>query len=73
MVYKVIKKPLMTQQATQALDSMIGAPIDFEGRSLKNVHKLMKEHRLTDIIRDYNMDNYLFPFKRIINREKSLI
>lgn len=68
-----LKKPLMTQKATQGLDAIIGTPIDFKGRSLKNVHKLMKEHRLTDIIREYNIDEYLFPFKKIINREKKLI
>ena len=68
-----LNKPLLTEESRTNLDNLIGAPIDFEGRSFKNVHKLMIETRLIDIIRDYNMDDYLHPFKKLITREKKLI
>ena len=68
-----LKIPLLTVDAVEGLEEIIGAPIDFEGRSMKNVHKLMSENKLTDIIREHNMDDYLYPFKKIITREKKLI
>jgi len=68
-----LKNPLLTEDAINGLDGIIGAPMDFTDRSLKNVHKLMKIDRLVDIIREHNLDDYLIPYKQIINREKKLI
>ena len=68
-----LKNPLLTSESINNLNELIGGEMDFEGRSLKNVHKLMKVDRLVDIINERNMDDYLIPYKQIINREKKLI
>lgn len=67
-----LKNPLLTEQSIINLESIIEAPMDYEGRSLKNVQLLMRENRITDIIRD-NMDDYLHPFKKLIQRDKKII
>ena len=68
-----LKNPLMTEESIEELDNLIGAPLDFDNRSMKNVHKLMESDKIVDIIREHNMDDYLHPFKKIITREKKLI
>jgi len=68
-----LRKPLLTETSQEELDILFTTPIDPEGRTTKNVIKMMVEDGLTMAIpggRDGYI-NFLQPFLRIIKKEKN--
>ncbi len=68
-----LKHPLLTTKSIENLDKVIDSPIDFESKSMKSVNRLLKEHHLTDLLRRWDLDEFLLPYKQLLNREKKLI
>lgn len=68
-----LKKPLLTPEAVVDLNAMIDAPMDPEGRDMKNVYALIHEHGMTDLMNEAKFSNVFSPFYKIIENEKKLI
>lgn len=69
--YKLVdlKNPFMTKDGTRELELLIEGDLDPEGRSLKNVLSYMEKDGLKKLIGESRYENYLIPFKELINRE----
>jgi 5'-3' exonuclease len=67
-----LKKPLLTEDVIIVLDDLLNLDINPDDRGIKNVYILMKEDGVYDEISKYS-DDYLLPFKKLINREKTII
>ncbi len=65
-----LKKPLITKDAIDNLNLLIDSDLDPNDRGIKNVYKLMKEDGMQEKVKTY-IDEYLLPFKRLIEREKN--
>jgi 5'-3' exonuclease len=66
-----LRKPLLTEESRDGLNLIFDSPIDPEGRTTKNIMKMMLEDGLFTAIpggRDGYI-NYLNPFLRIIRKE----
>jgi 5'-3' exonuclease len=64
-----LKKPLLTDEALENVNNLIDAPIDPEGRSVKNVYSLLKGDGIDKVLGEERFANYLFPFKKLMERE----
>ena len=69
--YKLVdlKNPFMTKDGSRELELLIEGDLDPEGRSLKNVLSYMEKDGLKKLIGESRYENYLIPFKELINRE----
>ncbi len=69
--YKLVdlKNPFMTKDGARELELLIEGDLDPEGRSLKNVLSYMEKDGLKKLIGESRYENYLIPFKELINRE----
>lgn len=69
--YKLVdlKNPFMTNDGARELELLIEGDLDPEGRSLKNVLSYMEKDGLKKLIGESRYENYLIPFKELINRE----
>jgi len=66
-----LKNPLMTEKAIEGLNDLIYGEFDInEDRGIKNVLKLMKKDGLEKTIGSVRYDEYLMPFKQLIERER---
>lgn len=65
-----LKKPMMTDDAIEALELLIDSPIDSSDRDLKNILRYMERDGMDKIIGEYRYSDYLVPFKKLIEREK---
>lgn len=63
--------PLITEEGVKKITELINQPINPEGRSMKNVYALMKRDGLDVRVSNYS-DQYLEPFKKLMEREKKL-
>ena len=64
-----LKKPMITENVIDDLNTIIDSPINPEGRDIKNAYQLMKEDGLDREIY-HNVSDYFLPFKKLIEREK---
>lgn len=69
--YKLVdlKNPFMTKDGARELELLIEGDLDPEGRSLKNVLSYMEKDGIKKLIGETRYENYLIPFKELINRE----
>jgi 5'-3' exonuclease len=69
--YKLVdlKNPFMTKDGARELELLIEGDLDPEGRSLKNVLSYMEKDGVKKLIGETRYENYLIPFKELINRE----
>lgn len=69
--YKLVdlKNPFMTKDGARELELLIEGDLDPEGRSLKNVLSYMEKDGIKKLIGESRYENYLIPFKELINRE----
>lgn len=66
-----LTQPLITNEGIEKINELINLPINPEGRSMKNVYTLMKRDGIDVRINNYN-NEYLLPFKKLMEREKKL-
>lgn len=64
-----LSEPMMTEQGVGRLEAYLDAPLDPEGRGIKNAYILMKEDGIDYIVGDYRYADYLIPFKKLMERE----
>ena len=68
-----LKKPMITNDAIQELEHLIEGTLDSSGRELKNVFMMMKRDGLDKQMGEERFNEYLIPFKKLIDREKLFI
>lgn len=66
-----LKTPLITESGIEAINDLITLPINPEDRSMKNAYFLMKRDGIDVRVINYTED-YLLPFKKLMEREKKL-
>ena len=64
-----LKKPLLSEDAITEMNSMMHAPQDPDGRSFKNLYKLIVEHDITDLMGDTKFSSFFSTFKQLEDRE----
>lgn len=65
-----LKKPLITDNAKEELDAIMYAPIDPDGRSLKNLYRYIIADDITELLDSNKFSTFFSDFKRIENKEK---
>lgn len=65
-----LKKPLLTKDAIELLESLTYAPIDPEGRSYENLYNLILKYDIQSLTDTGKFSNFFSPFERIISKEK---
>lgn len=64
-----LKRPLLTQDGIDELNTLINGVMETENRSLKNVMILMKKDGLEQMIGSTRYPEFLLPFKKLTERE----
>lgn len=64
-----LKNPLLTESAIEEVNELIDNPLS-DDRSIKNVYKMLKDDGIDIMLGESRYDNYLLPFKKLIEREK---
>ena len=67
-----LQTPLLTEEAMDRLGDIRGVPLNPDDRGIKNAYEMMKKDGMAHKIKNYSIE-YLLPFKRLINREISLL
>ena len=74
-IYEVNRKiidlaePLLTEEAKEELDEIHRAPIDPEGRDLKNVYNIIKENQMVEILNENAFGNVFGMYERLKKKE----
>jgi 5'-3' exonuclease len=64
-----LKEPMMTEESLEQLELFLDAPLNPDGRGIKNVYTLMKEDGIDRLIGEHRFAEYLIPFKKLMERE----
>lgn len=64
-----LKKPLLSKEAEEAMESMMYAPQDPEGRSFKNLYQYICEDKITEFMGDTKFATFFAPFRSFADRE----
>ena len=64
-----LENPLLTESAIEEVNELIDNPLS-DDRSIKNVYKMLKDDGIDIMLGESRYDNYLLPFKKLIEREK---
>jgi 5'-3' exonuclease len=67
-----LKKPLMTDDAIELIESFMYAPIDPEGRSMSNLYNILLEAGVDDLKDETIFGNFFTEFNFVIDNEKKL-
>lgn len=65
-----LSEPLLTDEAIQELENTMYAPIDPEGRDIKNVYGIIQENGMNDLLDESKFGSLFGAFERIITNEK---
>jgi DNA polymerase-1 len=68
-----LKKPMITEDAIAEINNLINGSFDFTDYSLKNVMTYMKRDGLDKAMGQARYEDFLIPFKKLINREVNII
>ena len=64
-----LAEPLLTEEAKEELDEIHRAPIDPEGRDLKNVYNIIKENQMVEILNENAFGNVFGMYERLKKKE----
>ena len=64
-----LSKPLLTEDAENELNEIYDAPIDPEGRDLKNVYRIIERHGMSELYNGDNFGNLFGQFQRVQKKE----
>jgi hypothetical protein len=59
----------MTETALARLEEYLDAPLNPEGRGIKNAYNLIKQDGIGHLIGESRFNEYLVPFKKLMERE----
>ena len=65
-----LSNPLLTKEAKEELDNIMYAPLDPEGRDLKNIYQIIQENEMNDMIDEKKFGNLFAAFYKLIDTEK---
>lgn len=65
-----LKEPLLTKEAIEELDGIMYAPLDPEGRDLKNLYNIIIENEMNDMLDEKKFGNIFSSFHKLIEIEK---
>ena len=65
-----LKKPLMTQEAIELIDSIMYAPLDTEDRTMTNLYKIILKYGIEDLKDETTFSNFFIEYKYLIDKEK---
>lgn len=68
-----LSEPMLTKEASEELEAMSYAPMDSEGREMKNIFALIKEYKLNTLYDDKEFTNIFSKFNPLIKREKEYL
>ena len=66
-----LKNPLLTEDATKSLEEELYAPIDPDGRDLKNIYQIINDNDMVKLQDENTFGNVFGPFERICKMEKN--
>lgn len=66
-----LSKPMITDNAIIELDKLKEGTLESSGRDLKNVFKMMKRDGLDKALGEMRFNDFLTPFKKLIERERN--
>ena len=64
-----LEEPMMTDVGLERLEEYLDAPLNPEGRGIKNAYTLIKEDGVHHIIGESRFNDYLVQFKKLMERE----
>lgn len=64
-----LSKPMLTEDGKIELNKIINGSLNGSNRELKTVFKMMKENGIDKSLGDYRFNDFLIPFKKLIDRE----
>ena len=67
-----LKRPLLTDEAKEVMDSMIHAPIDPEDRSFSNLYRMITDDGITELSSDTKFSGFFRPFKELVEKETKI-
>ena len=65
-----LKKPLLSDEAKNELDSTMYAPQDIENRTFENLFILINDIGITSLMGETNFASFFVPFKTYVEKEK---
>lgn len=65
-----LSNPLLTKGAKEELDNIMYAPLDPEGRDLKNIYQIIQENEMNDMLDEKKFGNLFAAFYKLIDTEK---
>lgn len=68
-----LKKPMITEKAVGELNELINGNFDYTEFSLKTIMSLMKRDGIDKAMGPSRYDDFLIPFKKLINRDCNVI
>lgn len=75
-IYEINRKlvdlsvPLLTEDALEQVEELIDSPLS-DDRSIKEVYRMLKNDGIDKVLGEHRFNDYLLPFKRLIEREKN--
>lgn len=66
-----LRKPLMTKEAIETIDSMMYAPMDPTDRSLENLYRILLDNKIDELRDESKFSNFFVEFKFLIDKEKN--
>jgi DNA polymerase-1 len=64
-----LSRPMMTEEGIRELKHLMEGTLDSSGRDLKNVFSMMKRDGLDKSLGEIRFEDFLIPFKKLIDRE----
>jgi hypothetical protein len=65
-----LSKPMLTEDAEDIMNSLMYAPIDPEGRDMKNAYTIIQSQDMQDLLKENSFGNLFGIFEGLIKREK---
>ena len=65
-----LSKPLLTEEAEKSLKEETYAPIDPDGRDIKNIYQIINDNDMKRLQDESTFGNVFGPFERICKMEK---
>ena len=65
-----LRKPLLTPEAVEQIDSMMYAPLDPDGRSLQNLYNIILSYGIDELKDSNKFGNFFIEFKYLIDKEE---
>lgn len=65
-----LRKPLMTQEAIDLIESIMYAPLDLEDRTMSNLYKIILQNDIEELKDETKFSNFFVEYKYLIDKEQ---